>query len=417
MKKVSFKKRNWMLLGVFVMSASIFGVYSYQTSKVSVSYATAEKKTIDKVLDATGVVDAVNSVGVYNKESAFVTSLEVEVGDVVKAGQVLAVLGSEDLTYQRQAAKSRLDAALAEYAKAKEKSDVNEVSIAEVALKNANLKYSDAQVAYDRTQKLFAEGGVSRSELDQDKLALDSALNAVESAKAQLALASKTASKNTLKALQANIDAARAEVTRLDGATNNMKLLSPMAGVVTEKFISEGAYLQTGTKLFTVSELAPLKVLSDVLDKDVKEVHVGQDVAFFSEDVQVSKGKVSKIHPTVFDKTSDLGIVQKRVRVEIGVDQSATSLMLGQELDAKYLVASKANALCVDKDFVYDEGDAHYVLTIEGDKIAKRSVSLGIEGEDDYEILSGLSEHERIVGEMEKPLDVGVAAKWGEKSK
>lgn len=410
--KKNLKKRNIGIALVVLVLAAGAGFVKYSGSLVAVEKSQVRQGPINAYLDSTGTVEAVSTAGVYSKQSGFLSHLNVGIGDVVAAGQVIGEMSSEDLYYAKTVAESRLSAAQAEYAKAKEASDSNQLKIAQSALDNANLALEQLKENYDKAKTLLTTGAISQTELNQSKVAYETGLNAQKAAEAQVSSIKKGVSSNTLKALNANVSASLAEVKRLSAANTSMVLLSPIAGVVTEKLADEGAFLTTGSKVFTVAQTDSQKVYSDVIDKDLKDIQVGQTVDFLIDEALVGSGVVSKIHPTVFSKTSELGITQKRVRVEIAVKTASQKLMLGQEIDLKYHLEAKDKVLLVDKDFVYEEGENHYVLVIEQDTLSKKAVEIGIKGDDDYEVIKGLSNGEWIVGEMEKPLDIGTKVKF-----
>ncbi len=414
--KKTLRRRNLILLALIMAIAGGLGAYNYQNSKVGVNYVTVKKKTVQQILESTGTVMATKEEGLYSRESGFLTSLEVSVGDVVEAGEVVGEVSLEALSFQKQVALSKLAAAQASYDKAKEKPDENALNIAKMALSSAKLDYEEALSNFERTQALYTQGGVSKSQLDQDRFVMENTKNKLESAKAELGMVERSVSKNTLKVLLAEVDAAKAEVNRLGGVQNNLILTAPITGVVVEKTAAKGAYLQMGAKLIQVASLSPLKIESDILNQEVADISEGQLVLVYSGDVKCGQGYVQKIYPTVFEKTSDLGIVQKRVRVEIGQLTLGKTVRIGEAVDLKYLIKEKQKALCINKDFVYETAEGYYVLVVAEGRVAKRAVQIGVEGEKDYEILKGLSENEKVISEMEKPLDVGTPATWEKSS-
>ena len=76
--------------------------------------------------------------------------------------------------------------------------------------------------------------------------------------------------------------------------------------------------------------------------------------------------------------------------------------------------AEKKNVLLVETDYVYEDGDANYILVIEDGKLAVRPVETGLQGEFYYEILSGVTAGEKIVGEIENTVLIGDKTAWVE---
>jgi HlyD family secretion protein len=405
--KKNLKKRNMAIAGVVILLVAGGSYVKFANSSVAVESVKIEKGHIEEIVNSTGTVVSDNTAGVYNRQGGFLTQLKVNIGDSVKVGQLVAEITSEDLYYTKASANSRLAVAQAEYKKALEKSDPNQIKIAETAVVAASLTLGDAKKTYEETKVLLGQGAVSSETLDQAKLRVDSAENAKKSAESALQLLKKGVSQNIINGLKANIKSAQNEVDRMSAVDKGLKVYAPISGVVTEKFSEKGAYLAPGSKLFTISDMQKLKIYSDVIDQDLQKIMLGLNVRLEMNSADAAIGKVAKIHPSVFEKTSDLGIVQKRVRVEIQISNVIKPLLLGQDLDVKYIVKEKDDVVLVDKDFVYEDGDLYYVLVNESGLLAKKTVTIGIKGEDFDEVLTGLAANELIVGEVDQSLKIG----------
>jgi HlyD family secretion protein len=127
-------------------------------------------------------------------------------------------------------------------------------------------------------------------------------------------------------------------------------------------------------------------------------VETGNVVRVFDKDSGIDdpKGKVSKVHLKAQDYLSDLGITQKRVRVEITLSQEKTP-RLGSRVDVEITVDQKLNVLRVPDTAVFDFNDIPHVYLIENRKAKLREVSLGLEGEDYVEVLSGLEMEDEVI--------------------
>jgi Cu(I)/Ag(I) efflux system membrane fusion protein len=96
--------------------------------------------------------------------------------------------------------------------------------------------------------------------------------------------------------------------------TDHITINAPMGGVVIEKHVSEGAYVQTGTKIYTIADLSRLWVQLDAYESDMMWIRYGQEVEFVTEAFpsEIFKGKVSFISPMVDDRTRTI-----KVRVNV----------------------------------------------------------------------------------------------------
>jgi len=377
---------------------------------------------LKEVVEASGTVASQSTSVIYAKQGGFVSELSFEVGGVVNAGETVAVLSSEDLYYSIQTAQAQVNGARAQYAQAAEKSDPLLAKMGETAVASAQLNYETAAKALEDVQVLYNAGAVSQAEVDAATVAASHAEAALKTAQDQLALQKKGTSGNLLRSISAGISAAQSELNRLKAMDGNRTIVSDRSGVMTERYVSLGNFVSPGMPLAEISALDQLMVESDVVAKDIPSLSVGMKTDLYADGVLIATGTITKIHPKLTEIMSSLGIVQKRVRVEIEVDDAAadkstatgTSLMLGQDVDVQFIKAEKKNVLLVESDYVYEVGDSKYVLVIEDGKLAMRTVETGLQGELYYEILSGLAADEKIVGEIENTVLVGDRADWAD---
>jgi HlyD family secretion protein len=420
--KKKIKLRNMLLLAAGIILVVAGAAYNYMSSQVKLEPYVVTQGDLKEVVEASGTVASQSTAVIYAKQGGFVSELSFEVGGVVNAGDTVAVLSSEDLYYSIQTAQAQVNGARAQYAQAAEKNDPLLAKMGETAVASAQLNYDTAVKALEDVQVLYNAGAVSQAEVDAATVAASHAEAALKTAQDQLALQKKGTSGNLLRSISAGITAAQSELNRLKAMDGNRTIVSDRSGVMTERYVSLGTFVSPGMPLAEISALDQLKVESDVVAKDIPSLSVGMKTDLYADGNLIATGTISKIHPKLTEIMSSLGIVQKRVRVEIEVDDAAvaaaggtapgTSLMLGQDVDVQFIKAEKKNVLLVESDYVYEDGDSKYVLVIEDGKLAMRTVETGLQGELYYEILSGVTADEKIVGEIENTVLVGDRVSW-----
>jgi len=419
--KKKIKLRNMLLLAAGIILVAAGAAYNYMSSQVKLEPYVVTQGDLKEVVEASGTVASQSTAVIYAKQGGFVSELSFEVGGVVNAGETIAVLSSEDLYYSIQTAQAQVNGARAQYAQAAEKNDPLLAKMGETAVASAQLNYDTAVKALEDVQVLYNAGAVSQAEVDAATVAASHADASLKTAQDQLALQKKGTSGNLLRSISAGITAAQSELNRLKAMDGNRTIVSDRSGVMTERYVSLGTFVSPGMPLAEISALDQLKVESDVVAKDIPSLSVGMKTDLYADGDLIATGTITKIHPKLTEIMSSLGIVQKRVRVEIDIDGDAgsaggtapgTSLMLGQDVDVQFIKAEKKNVLLVESDYVYEDGDSKYVLVIEDGKLVKRLVETGLQGELYYEILSGLSADEKIVGEIENTVLVGDRVSW-----
>lgn len=411
-KKMKIKLRNLLLLAAGILLLGAGAVYNYLSSQVKLVPYEVKLGDLQQMVEATGTVASQHSEVIYARQGGFVSALDFEVGSAVKAGDQVALLSSEDLSYSIQTAQAQLSGARAQYAQAAEQNDPLLTQISETAVASAQLNYDTAVKALADAQVLLEAGALSKADLEAATVTASHAQAALKTAQNQLALQKKGVSGNLLRTISASITAAQSELNRLKAMDGNRKVISGVSGIMTERYVSLGAFVAPGMPVAEISSADQLQVASDVVAKDVPRIKAGMKVEIRSEGNVVASGSVTKIHPKLTEKMSNLGIVQKRVRVEIAVESTQSSMMLGQDVEVRFIEAEKTGVLLVASDYVYEDGDLRYILVNENGRLARRDVKTGIKGELHYEILSGVSEGEQIVGEIENTVSLGDRIQW-----
>jgi RND family efflux transporter MFP subunit len=163
-------------------------------------------------------------------------------------------------------------------------------------------------------------------------------------------------------------------------------ITAPMDGVVLRRDGEVGEIAEVGQILFRVGVPSPLQVVAEVNEEDIPRVNVGQKVLFRTDafPAQQLEGKVNEITP--------MGdAVAKTFRVKIALSND-TPLKPGMSLEANIVTREKPDALLVPADSLRDNA----VFVIDGNRVSRRAVTVGIRGTRAVEILAGLQQGDRV---------------------
>lgn len=178
---------------------------------------------------------------------------------------------------------------------------------------------------------------------------------------------------------------------------DHITLYAPMSGVVIEKDVVEGTYVQTGTRLYTIADLSRVWVVLEAYESDLPWIKLGQQADFQAEAYpgKVFRGKIAYIDPVVNEKTRTV-----RVRVNVGnrsgelkpgMFVKAVNWMEGLAGEPPLVVPASAPLITGKRAVVYVEAPGR-AGTYEG-----REILLGPRAGDYYIVKQGLSEGERVV--------------------
>lgn len=229
-------KKRILILGTIVAAIVIGGyliIYGFPGSKaVEYDFATITRGDIENTVSSTGTLSPVTTVEIGTQVSGTIDSVFVDFNDIVREGQVLAVLDTALLKAM--------------------------VLDAEATLERGEAQLEKAQAEYDRNQTLFNRGLISEADFLPYQVEV----------KTQLA---------TIKSATAGLDRAR---RNLEYAV----IRSPIDGIVIGKSVEAGqtvaASLSTPTLFIIAQNLSSMEILAEVDESDIGQVKVGQDVRF-----------------------------------------------------------------------------------------------------------------------------------------
>ena len=299
------KKLKWGLIVVAVLGAGFFLVKKFgskdKTEKVAIEKAI--KRTIIETVNASGKVYPEVEVKISPDISGEITELNVEEGDSVRKGQVLARIYADIYALQRDEAASRVNQSSA---------TVDNSKAALEALK-ANLEL--AQQTYNRNKKLFDDKVISKSELEQYETTL-------KSAKSNL-----NAAEQNIKGLRASVQGTQVGLSKANKDLSRATLTAPMDGVISSLKIKKGERVagnsfNVGTEMMTVADMSVLEVRVDVGENDIVKINIGDsaDVEVDAYNNRKFKGIVTKIasstKSTSLASTNDVTNYEVRIRLD-----------------------------------------------------------------------------------------------------
>jgi multidrug efflux pump subunit AcrA (membrane-fusion protein) len=231
---------------------------------VDVTVARARFARIATPIELSGSLAAVESVTVGAATGGRVVAVDVRIGDVVRAGDRLAQV--DPAGPAAEVARARAGASAAAASEAASRSTVavasSAIAAARAELDAANDRASLAQTTAGRMERLFAQGAISRQQLDQTRGDLAGARAAVAQAQAAVAGAGHSLDAALAQAQAAGQSAlgARAGVAAAAAPLRDTTVSAPFAGIVVEKFVEAGAVVAPGSPVVALQDSHDLEV-------------------------------------------------------------------------------------------------------------------------------------------------------------
>ncbi len=185
-----------------------------------------------------------------------------------------------------------------------------------------------------------------------------------------------------------------AQIKRDRKARKTLRINAPRDGIVVEKMVVEGQMVEAGMKLYRLADLGTVWVQSQVYEQDLPFVRLGQEaivsLSYLAD--RKFRGRVTYLYPTVDEKT-------RTAKVRMEFHNPGYFLKPGMFATVGLSAELSPSALLVPDSAVLRSGQKNTVfVALEGGTFEPRTVTIGARSEDArYQILSGLSEGERVV--------------------
>jgi RND family efflux transporter MFP subunit len=301
-------------------------------------------------------------IDLHAKVAGFVQSINVDVGDRVKKGEVLATLEIPELAEDL------------EKASAVERRNEEEINRARAAYDEAHLMLSRISTINQSKPHLIAQ-----QEIDE-------------------AMAKDRAAEATLAATRQEVEVSKAEVRKLKAMTDFCKITAPFSGVITKRFADEGALVQGGVtpsasamplvRLSQIDRLrlafpASISYVSRIKEGDPVEIHV--------------QGLAKPIHGVVCRLTRKVETATRTMEAEVDISNPDLSLIPGAYALATLKFDKREKVLTVPTEAVSRQKTITVFVLSKQDEVEERPVTLGLETPDKLEIVSGLAENELVM--------------------
>jgi len=380
-----------------------------QTTAVDVRISRTE--TLTPALTYTGSTEPIKAVSMRSQVEGQLLGLNVDVGDRVKLGQIVAQLDDSILKTQLNAAEAELAALKSEVARSN-----SQVSNARAQVESARLELAQAQADSQRQQRLLKEGAIALQTAQQAQTEARTASQALRAAQQQV-----STEQQAVAAAQGRVIAQQAVVAQEQKRRSYTRLVAPISGVVLQRLHEPGDLIQPGNEVLQIADFSRIQVRVEVSDKELGNISVGQSVsvkldAFPQENLT---GQVTRIYPAA-DATARL------VPIEVVIPNSNGKIGSGILARVSFINSNQESIVVPQSALGGGQGEQRrqteqaqqeqsktgtvFIVTEEAESKAKvlaRPVTLGEFADGKVEVISGLKPGERYVSRSSKPLKNG----------
>jgi RND family efflux transporter MFP subunit len=355
------------------------GVSAQPEKAVPVKAARAEERAIDRRVEIVGTLLAEDEVVVGSEVEGVLNRIDVDLGSLVRQGDLLAQIDQREFQLQLEQAQAAL--AQARVRLGLRAGDSDEIDPEETPfVRQARATYEDARSKYESAKKLYATGDIAEQryiEAEKTFKAREAAYqSAVYDVRDQLA----------------GIQRLRAQMALAQKKLADATIRAPLTGSVTVKHASAGEYLKAGAPIVTVVKLNPLRLRADVPEPYAASIEVGRALSFTVDALRdvTFQGRVTRLSPSVNPETRSL-------TVEAQIDNRHYKLKPGYFARAQIVVQPGSKAIMIPGSAVVSYVGLTKTFVVEGGRAAERTVKLGARSGDWVEVVEGVRPNELVV--------------------
>jgi RND family efflux transporter MFP subunit len=331
-----------------------------------------------ETVTANGTLAAFDQTTVSVKVPGRLSTISVDLGSVVRRGQVIAQIDPQDYRLRVEQADAALAQARARLGLSPQGTDDAIDPEKTSTVRQARAVYDEARFNRDRAARLVEQGVIAKAEFDAATSAFKVAEGRYQDAYEEV------------RNRQGILAQRKSELALAQQQLKDTSVVAPLDGVVQEKRASFGEYLAAGAPVVNIVKMDPLRLRAQIPERESRQVHTGQDVRVTVEgDTTVYTGKVMRLSPVISEQNRIL-------MVEADVRNNGT-LRPGSFAHAEIVTNDAKMAVTVPNNAIVTFAGIEKVIVVQNGKALERPITTGRRSPEFTEIVAGVNVGEKVV--------------------
>lgn len=321
---------------------------------IAVKTALAEARTVERAIMVTGSMQADEVTTASSEVPGRVSSLQVDFGQTVRKGQVIAELDPTELSLQLERTRASLAQAMARIGMEPGQERIPEST---PMTRQARAQMEDAKSKYDNAEKLVKTGDISQERFTE----LEKLYRARQAA--------YEATQDDFRTQLAMVRSLQAEVKLSEKRLRDAKVVAPFDGIVQQKHVSPGQYIKENIPIYTLVKAWPLRLRVEVPESAVSEVRIGTTLKFTTEAAPGAEFQavVRELNPALDPRSRTLAAEARLV-------SSDARLRPGAFVQVRLVTEAKAAVVAVPRAALYTIAGLNKFFTIQDGKAREHKV-------------------------------------------
>jgi RND family efflux transporter MFP subunit len=357
-----------------------------------VKTARVEQTPFGETVTANGTLAAFDQSTAGVKVPGRLSSISVDLGSVVRRGQMIAQIEANDYKLRVQQSEAALGQARARLGLSPDGTD-DKVSAEQTGtVRQARAQLDEARLNRERAVRLVQQGVVAKSDFDSADAAFKVAQSRYQDALEEI------------KNRQALLAQRRSELALARQQLADTGVYAPIDGIVQEKRASVGEYLAAGAPVVDIVRMNPLRLRAEVPERDAGTVRFGQNVRVsVAGDGKVYLGQIKRLSPVITQQN-------RMLMVEADV-QNDGNLRPGSFAKAEIVTNDAKMAVTVPTNAIVTFAGIEKVIVVQNGKALEKPITTGRRSGEWTEILAGVNVGDEVIvdpGNLQSGMSVEV---------
>ncbi|MFT4566089.1 MAG: RND family efflux transporter MFP subunit [Saprospiraceae bacterium] len=333
----------------------------------SVEVVNPQRRSINADILITGTAMPNQTVELHAMESGYLSKMNVDIGDRVRKGVTIASLSNPKVAQRVSDARAAVTIAEAES------------KVLQSDLISADSDRNIKKDQYNRLNSIFQKTPQLTNVLEVEKL----------KGKAQIAEADYNSKKAMIAAQEQRIVALKAQLSNADVLNSMLQIRAPFSGVITKRWLDQGAMVQSGIDntnsmpLVELQDLNPIRLMLQVSESDADGLNIGMDAK-----VTFPEMAGESIIAQVSRSSGVLDPASKTMQVEIDIDNENGNIISGMYAKVYINMGSQEEVLSVPQTALVIYQDEPHIWIVKDGIVRRLHIRKGLSGKDHFEILS-----------------------------
>jgi len=231
------------------------------------------------IIEASGTIEA-TTINVTAKTAGTIQNLQINSGEKVQEGQILATLTRNDLIAQKERDELSVVKAEAVLADLMSGARSQEFKEAQANVNIAKVNFQRASDDYERMKALYGGGAISQVDFEKAQMALEISRNQLAVTEARASLLAEGNRAEQVKAAEIEVARNKAILKATEAIVADLQITTPLSGTILSKNYEEGEYLQVGATLLSIAKIDDLWVRVYIPTDELPNISLGQKVQF-----------------------------------------------------------------------------------------------------------------------------------------